>query len=163
MFIESVHACVLAKSLQSCLTSCYPINYSPQVMLSNYLILLCPFSCPQSFHESGSFPLSWLFASGGQIIGASASASVLKWIFRVDFLSDWLLWLPCCPKDYQESFPAPRFKSIKFSAFRFFTIQLSHPCMIAGKNKQTNKKKNIALTIQTFVSKEMSLFRFVRG
>ena len=37
-----------------------------------------PFSsCPQSFPASGSFPMSWLFASGGQIIGVSASASVL--------------------------------------------------------------------------------------
>ena len=36
-----------------------------------------PFSCPQSFPASGSFPVSWLFASGGQTIGASVSASVL--------------------------------------------------------------------------------------
>ena len=37
-----------------------------------------PFSpCPQSFPASGSFPMSWLFASGGQSIGVSASASVL--------------------------------------------------------------------------------------
>ena len=35
------------------------------------------FSCPQSFPASGSFPRSWLFASGGQSIGASASVSVL--------------------------------------------------------------------------------------
>ena len=35
------------------------------------------FSCPQSLPASGSFPMSWLFASGGQSIGASASASVL--------------------------------------------------------------------------------------
>ena len=34
-------------------------------------------SCPQSFPESGSFPMSRLFTSGGQSIGASASASVL--------------------------------------------------------------------------------------
>ena len=34
-------------------------------------------SCPQSFPESGSFPMSCLSASGSQIIGASASASVL--------------------------------------------------------------------------------------
>ena len=33
-----------------------------------------PFSsCPQSFPESGSFPKSWLFTSGGRSIGASAS------------------------------------------------------------------------------------------
>ena len=36
-----------------------------------------PLSCPQSFPASGSFPMSQLFASGGQRIGASASASVL--------------------------------------------------------------------------------------
>ena len=31
-------------------------------------------SCPQSFPASGSFPVSWLFASGGQTIGPSASS-----------------------------------------------------------------------------------------
>ena len=38
-----------------------------------------PFSsCFQSFPESGSFPMNQFFASGGQSIGASASASVLQ-------------------------------------------------------------------------------------
>ena len=37
-----------------------------------------PFSsCPQSLQASGSFPMSQLFAWGGQSIGGSASASVL--------------------------------------------------------------------------------------
>ena len=35
-------------------------------------------SCLRSLPASGSFPVSWLFASGGQSIGASASASVLS-------------------------------------------------------------------------------------
>ena len=48
------------------------------VMPSNHLILCHPlFSCLQSFPASGPFPMSWLFASGGQSIGASPSASVL--------------------------------------------------------------------------------------
>ena len=34
-------------------------------------------SCLQSFPASGSFPISCFFTSGGQTIGASASASVL--------------------------------------------------------------------------------------
>ena len=39
---------------------------------------VAPFSsCLQSFPASGSFPMSQLFTSGGQSIGASASASVL--------------------------------------------------------------------------------------
>ena len=45
-----------------------------------------PFSSsPQSFPTSGSFPMSQLFALGGQSIGVSASASVLP-ILRTDFL-----------------------------------------------------------------------------
>ena len=48
------------------------------VMPSNHLILCTPFSfCPQSFPASGSFLMSQLYASGGQSIGVSASASVL--------------------------------------------------------------------------------------
>ena len=42
------------------------------VIPSNHLILCWPFSsCPQSF------PANWLFTSGGQSIGTSASVSVL--------------------------------------------------------------------------------------
>ena len=42
-------------------------------------LLSSPFSsCLQSFPASGSFSVSWLFAWGGQSIGASASASVLS-------------------------------------------------------------------------------------
>ena len=36
-----------------------------------------PFSCPQSFPASGSFPMSQLFSSGGQSNAVSASTSVL--------------------------------------------------------------------------------------
>ena len=44
----------------------------------NHLILCHPLLlCLQSFPASGCFPMSHLFASGGQSIGASASASVL--------------------------------------------------------------------------------------
>ena len=39
--------------------------------------LVCSFSCSQSFPASGIFPVSLFFTSGGQSIGASASASVL--------------------------------------------------------------------------------------
>ena len=42
--------------------------------------------CLQSFLASQTFPKNWLFASGGQSIGASASASVLPVIsFRIDW------------------------------------------------------------------------------
>ena len=48
------------------------------VMPSNHLVLCCPFLLlPSILPASGSFPMSRLFPSGGQSIGASASASVL--------------------------------------------------------------------------------------
>ena len=57
-----------------CSNSC-PLSWSC------YLIILycaAPFSsCPQSFPASGSFPMSCLFASGGQNIGAPASVLAL--------------------------------------------------------------------------------------
>ena len=31
-----------------------------------------------------------------------------QWIFRFGFLLDWLVWCPCCPRDSQESSPAPQ-------------------------------------------------------
>ena len=48
------------------------------MMPSNHLILCCPFLLLPSIFSSisGSFPISWLFTSGGQSIGTSASASV---------------------------------------------------------------------------------------
>ena len=47
-------------------------------IFSNHLILCCHLLlCLQSFPPSGSFPVSRLFASGGQSIRASAVASVL--------------------------------------------------------------------------------------
>ena len=48
-----------------------------------------PFSsCLQSFPASGSFPVSWLFASGGQSVGASASVLAMNsglTSFRIDW------------------------------------------------------------------------------
>ena len=59
-----------------------PRVYSDSCSLSqwcppNISSSVVPFSCLQSFPESGSFSVSQLFESGGQSIGASASASVL--------------------------------------------------------------------------------------
>ena len=47
------------------------------MMLSNHFILFCPLLFLSSFLISRSIPVSYIFASGGQSIGASASASVL--------------------------------------------------------------------------------------
>ena len=111
---------------------------------------VAPFSsCFQSLLLSGSFPKSQFFASSGQRVGASASASVL-------------------PVNIQGLFPLgltglisllPRWLSTVFSGttiqkHRFFGAQPSlwsnsHPYMTTGKT--------IALTRQTFVGKVIPL------
>ena len=128
---------------QSCLTLCDPCTAAHQaslsitisqsllklmsiesVMPSNHLILYRPFSsCLHSFPASGSFPVSQFFASGGQSIGVSASASALPMNIQ-----DWsplggLVWSPCNPRNSQESSPKLQFKSIHSLAFSFLYSQ----------------------------------------
>ena len=100
--------------------------------------LLPPFSCPHSFLASGSFPMSWLFTSGGQSIGASSLVlpkncfdllpiqGALKSLLQHCSLKASILW-----------------------HWAFFMVQFSHLYMITGAI--------ITLTIWTFVSKVMSL------
>ena len=69
-----------------------------------------------------------------------------QWIFRVEFLSDLLIWFPCCPRDSQASFPAPQFESINSKKKKkrkrkkasilwcsaFFMVQLAYSYMTTG-------------------------------
>ena len=101
----------------ACLNSCPSIRWYDPTISSSAI----PFSSGlQSFPASGSFPMSQFLASGGQSIGVSAYPHTFQWIFRTDFLSDCLIWSPCSPRDSQESFPAPQFKSINSSVLSFF-------------------------------------------
>ena len=60
---------------RACSNSC-PLSRWCHPTISSSVI---PFSsCLQSFPASGSFPMSWLFASGGQSIGAPASVLLMN-------------------------------------------------------------------------------------
>ena len=64
----------LSPSLGACSNSC-PLSRWGHPTIPSSVVLVS--SCLQSFPASGSFPVSQFFSSGGQNIGASASASVL--------------------------------------------------------------------------------------
>ena len=64
--------------------------------------------------------MSQLFTSGGQSIGASASALVLPVNIQDWFPLGWLVGSPCSPRDSQESSPAPQFRSINSSSLSLF-------------------------------------------
>ena len=97
-------------SFRVCSDSC-PLSQWCHPTISSFVAHLS--SCPQSFPASGSFPMSQLFISGGQRIGALASASILPmniqgWfplgLTGFDFLA--------VQGDSQGSSPALHFKSI---------------------------------------------------
>ena len=114
---------------------CYPAISSSVVCFS---------SCPQSLPASESFPMSQLFAWGGQSTGVSALASFLPKKSQGWCPSEWTGWGTLKSLLQHHSSKA----SILWHA-AFFTVQLSHPYMTTGKT--------IALTRRTFVGKVISL------
>ena len=98
-----------------------------------------PFFCLQSFPASGSFPVSWLFKSGGQSIGASASASVLPVNIHGWFPLRLTGWISLLFKGSQESSLAPQFKSINSLALSLLygpaltSIHLTFPHVMSIK------------------------------
>ena len=101
------------------------------VMPSNHLILCQPLLLPPSiFPASGSFQMSQLFASGGQSIRTSASASVLP--MNISFRMDWLdlLAVQGTLKGLLQHHSS---KASILWCSAFFIVQLSHPFMTTGK------------------------------
>ena len=81
---------------------------------------VAPFStCPQSFPASESFPMSQLFAWGGQSIGVSASTSFLPKNTQGWSPSEWTGWFSLQSKGLLESSPTPQFKSINSPVLSF--------------------------------------------
>ena len=76
---------------------------------------------PPAFNLSQqSFPMSQFFASGGQSIGVSASASVLAMNIQDCFPLGWTGWISLQSKGLSRVFSVtPQFKSINSSALSF--------------------------------------------
>ena len=139
-----LHVRLICPSLSPrvCSNSC-PLSQWCHPTISSSVV---PFSsCLQPFPASGSFQLGRHFSSGGQSIGASASASVLPmnihdWFpFRLTGL------ISLKSKGLSRVFSSTTVGKHQCSAFCM--VQLSHPHMTTHKT--------IALTIRTFASQVM--------
>ena len=116
-----------------------------------------PFSsCPQSLPASDSFPVSQLFAWGGQSTGVSALASFLPNNTQDWCPSEWTGWISLQSKGLSRVFSNTAAQIINFQCSAFFTVHLSHPYMTVYIHTHPYGK-TIALTRQTFVGKVMSL------
>ena len=122
------------------------------VMPSSHLILCHPLLLlhPQSFLTSGSFPLSWLFPSGGQSIGVSASASVLRMNIQGWFPLGLTGLISLQSKGLSRAFSITTIWKDQFFSSQPSLWFKSRICIWL-------MEKTIALTIQTFISKVMSL------
>ena len=131
----------------ACSNSC-PSSWWCHPAISSSVV---PFSsCLQSFPASGSFPTSQFFASGGQNIGVSASASVLPMTIQDWFPLGWTGWISLQFKGLSRVFSNTTSSTasiLQHSAF--FIVQLSYPYMTTGKT--------IALTRRTLVGEVISL------
>ena len=88
-----------------------------------------PFSsCLQSFPALRSFPLSQFFAWVAKVLEFQLQHQSFQWIFRVDFLWDWLIWYPCIQgtlKSLLEHCCSKGHQTINSLALIFFIVQLT--------------------------------------
>ena len=84
------------------------------VVPSNHLILCCAllllpsiFPSIRVFSNESALRIRW-----PKVLEFQLQHQSFQWIFRTDFLWDGLAGSPCSPRDFQESSPAPQFKSI---------------------------------------------------
>ena len=121
--------------------SCHPTSSSSVFPFSSLL---------QYFPESGSFQKSQFFASGGQSIGVSGSASVLPMNTQdwSPLSTDWLDVL-AVQGTLKSLIQHHSSKASILLCSAFFIVHISHPYMTTGKT--------IVLTRRTFVGKLMPL------
>ena len=129
-----------------CLILCDPMDCrTPGFPVLHYIPNVCSNSCPlcrwchptisssvtpfwlQPFPSSGSFPVSWFFASGGCSIGASASASVLPMNIQGWFLLALTVLISLLSKGLSRVFSSITIlKASILQHLTFFTVQLSY-------------------------------------
>ena len=79
-----------------------------------------PFSSgPQSLPASESFPMSQLLHEVAKVLEFQLYHHSFQRNPRADLLQNGLVGSPCSPRDSQESFPTPQFKSINSSVLSF--------------------------------------------
>ena len=106
-----------------CSNSC-PLSWWCYLLILSCLPLL---PLPSNLCQHQSFPMSLLFASGGQSIGASASASVLPMNIQGWFPLGLTGWISLQSKGLSRVFsPAPQFESINSSVLRLLYVQISY-------------------------------------
>ena len=137
-FSSVAQSCPTLSNPMDCSMSGFPVHHQLPELAQTHVhwvsnAILSPVilfsSCHQSFPTSGSFQMSQFFASGGQSIGASASASVLPMNIQDWFPQDWLDLLEF--KGLSRVFSNTQFNNINSSELSFLhspSLTSIHDC-----------------------------------
>ena len=100
--------------------ACLTLRPSSQWCHSTISPSAIPFSaCLQSFPDEGLFQGVSSSHQVAKVLEFQLQRQSFQWIFRTDFLYDWLVWSLCSPRDSQESSSTPQFKSINSLTLSF--------------------------------------------
>ena len=146
---------------KSCPTLCNPYGLqhtrfpcpspSPKIFSNLCIVSVMPFNhlfpCHPLLLLPSIFPNIWVFSNGSSHQVATVlelQHQSFRWIFRINFIYDWLVLYSCYPRDFQKCSPAPHSKTSVLWYSALFMVQFSHPYMTTGNT--------MALTILTIVS-----------
>ena len=127
-----VRLCCCCSVAKSCPTLCNPMGCStPDFLVLRYILEFAQThvhwvgdaiyashslsSSPPALHLSqhqGLFQRVGSSLQVAKVLELQLQHQSFQWIFRVDFLYDWLVWSPCWPKDLKESSSALQLESI---------------------------------------------------
>ena len=150
-------SCPTFCSLMNCSTPGFPVlPYLPEFAQAHVhwvsdAVKLSYLSSPPSPPALNLSPHQGLFQWVGfshqvaKVLELQLHHQSFQWIFRVDFLEDWLIWFPCCLGTLKSLLWHHSLKASVLWRSAFFMVQLSHLYMTTGKT--------IALTIWTWLAK----------
>ena len=154
-FSSVTHSCPALCDPMDCSTPGFPVHHQLPALAQTHVHRISDATQPSHPLSSTSPPAFYLSQHQGLFQWISSSRQMAKvlelwlqhqsfqWVFRIDFLQDWLVWSPCSPRNSQECSPTPQFKSINSSLLSF----LYSPTLMSILDYW----KTIALTRWTFI------------
>ena len=130
-FISVIQLCLTPCDTMDCSMPGFPVHHQLPELTQTHAhwvsdgiqpshLLLYP-SLPAFNHSQHEGLFQWVSSSYqvAKVLEFQLQHQSFQWIFRTDFLWDGLVRSPCSPRDAQESFPTPQFKSINSSVLSF--------------------------------------------
>ena len=138
----------------------YVLWVSDAIQASHPLPPPCPLALNLSQHQ-GLFQWVSSWHQVAQGLELQLQHQSFQWIFRVHFLSDWLVWSPCSPRILKSLLQHHNSKASIFWHSAFLMVQLSHLYM-TGKNHSFDSMTSVCKMMSLLFNK-LSFVAFPGG